>query len=188
MNELIVAEPPRTERVKELKQLRCSKCGVTTDAACDCEVGYVPAHEYAARAVAANPEMSDNAIAEVIGVDHKTVGEARKSVGGDSLTAKRIGKDGKRYPATKSKRHAQPTPAPTMPAATPTLTATPAQAPAVVSLIDEMQPEQTALLLTQIEQLIGKLALAVEHGVRSDIFDGRVRAVADRLVALIKCN
>jgi hypothetical protein len=48
-----------------------------------------------------------------------------------------------------------------------------------------MQPEPTALLLSQIERLVGDLALAVEHCFRSDIFDGRVRAVADRLLALI---
>lgn len=167
MSELIIAEA-KTERVKELKQLRCSKCGVTTDAACDCGVGYVPAHEFAAKALEANPEMSemsDNAIAEVIGVDHKTVGKARKSVRGNSLTAKRTGRDGKKYPATRSKRHAQP-----------------ATTPA------EMQPELTALLLTQIEQLVGKLVLAVEHRVHSDALDGRVRAVTDQLLALIVSN
>jgi len=178
MSTMTIAES-KTERVAEIKQqparLRCTGCGATTDAACACGVGYVPAHEYAAKAVVANPEMSDRVIAAELGVDHETVRRARKSVGEKAPTAKRIGKDGKKYPATKTKRHARPTPA--------------AATPAVVSPIDDMivssEPEPTALLLSRIEQLVGDLALAVEHGARSDIFDGRVRAVADRLLTLI---
>ena len=52
-----------------------------------------------------------------------------------------------------------------------------------------MQPEPTALLLSHIEQLVGDLTLAVEHYCgRSDIFEGRISAAADRLLGLIKCN
>jgi hypothetical protein len=62
-------------------------------------VAYVPARVFAVRAVAAHPEKSDRAIAAAIGVDHKTVAMARKSVGEKSPT--RVGTDGKRYRATK---------------------------------------------------------------------------------------
>jgi hypothetical protein len=87
------------------RQIGCSACGATTDAACDCGVAYVPAGQRAAEAVAANPELSDRAIAAEIGVDHKTVGAARKSVGEHSPPEKRVGKDGKRYKAKPAKRH-----------------------------------------------------------------------------------
>jgi hypothetical protein len=82
-------------------QIACSACGATTEAACDCGLPYVPAKERAAAAVAVNPEKSDRAIAAEIGVDHKTVGAARRSVGEHSPPEKRVGKDGKSYPATK---------------------------------------------------------------------------------------
>jgi hypothetical protein len=68
-------------KIEIKQQLRCSDCGATTDAACACGVGYVPAHEYAAKAVQAHPEKSDRAIAAVLGIDHKTVGKARKATG-----------------------------------------------------------------------------------------------------------
>jgi|ERR1700682_4363186 len=57
----------------------------------------------AAKAVKANPEKSDHVIAKDIGVASNTVREARKSVTRNSVTepARRIGKDGKNYPATK---------------------------------------------------------------------------------------
>lgn len=77
--------------------LCCIKCGAKPG--CDCGVAYVPAQVFAAKAVAAHPEKSDRAIAAAIGVDHKTVAKARKSVGEKSPT--RVGTDGKRYRATK---------------------------------------------------------------------------------------
>lgn len=79
--------------------LCCSKCGAKAKASCQCDAAYVPASKYAARAVAAHPEKSDRAIAAAIGVDHKTVAKARKSVGEKSPT--RVGADGKRYLSTK---------------------------------------------------------------------------------------
>lgn len=81
--------------------LCCAKCGAKAKAGCDCEAAYIPAHAFAAKAVAAHPEKSDRAIAKDIGVDHKTVAKARKSVGEKSPTAKRVGHDGKKYNATK---------------------------------------------------------------------------------------
>jgi hypothetical protein len=81
--------------------LQCSACGACTEAACDCGVAYISAGKRAAAAVAAAPEKSDRAIAAEIGVDHKTVGSARRSGGDDSPTeeARRVGQDGKSYPA-----------------------------------------------------------------------------------------
>ena len=76
----------------------CSKCGAKP--VCNCGVAYVPARVYAAKAIAAHPEKSDRAIAKQIGVDHKTVALARKSVGEKSPT-RRVGTDGKRYRATR---------------------------------------------------------------------------------------
>jgi hypothetical protein len=60
----------------------------------------VPAHIFAGKVVKANPEKSDRAIGKEIGVDHKTVAKARKSVGEKSPT-RRVGTDGKHYRATK---------------------------------------------------------------------------------------
>jgi hypothetical protein len=161
----------KTERIEEIKQrLRCSGCGAKAEATCDCGLPYVPAGVAAAKAIKANPEKSNYAIAKEIGIDEKTVRRVRGTA--KAVTARRIGKDGKSYPAAKKAKAPTPT------------------TPAVASPIDEMQPafmqpEPTALLLSEIERLVGELAMAVEHGAHSEIFDGRVRAVTDRLLALI---
>jgi hypothetical protein len=78
----------------------CSKCGAKAKPGCNCGVAYAPAHVFAAKAVAAHPEKSDRAIAAEIGIDHKTVAKARKTVGEKSPT-RRIGADGKQYRATR---------------------------------------------------------------------------------------
>jgi hypothetical protein len=52
--------------------------------------------------VKANPEKSDRAIAEEIGVASNTVRTARKSVAQDCAPAKRKGKDGKSYTAKRA--------------------------------------------------------------------------------------
>jgi hypothetical protein len=149
------------ESKTEIKQqLRCSGCGATTDAACACGVGYVPAHEYAAKAVAANPGKSDRAIAAELGLDHKTVGKARRSTGEKSPVEKRVGQDGKVRRLPKRRSRAQ------------------SSAPS------SRNRKPAALILSQIERLVGDLAAAVEKGVRSEIFDGRVRAVADRMTLI----
>lgn len=79
--------------------LCCVKCGAKAKPGCQCDAAYVPARVFAAKAIAAHPDKSDRAIAAAIGVDHKTVAKARKSVGEKSPT--RVGRDGKRYRATK---------------------------------------------------------------------------------------
>jgi hypothetical protein len=83
------------------RQLCCPECGASARAACDCDVAYMPAHKVAEKAVKATPHKSDRAIARDIRIDHKTVAAARKAVGENSPTKKRIGKDGKNYKATK---------------------------------------------------------------------------------------
>jgi hypothetical protein len=47
------------------------------EASCDCRAPYLPAGERAAQAVAANPERSNRALANEIGVDDKTIAKAR---------------------------------------------------------------------------------------------------------------
>jgi hypothetical protein len=73
----------------------CSKCGAKAKPRCNCGVAYVPAHVFAANAVKANPEKSDRAIANQIGVSDKTVAKARKATAEKSAVEKRTGKDGK---------------------------------------------------------------------------------------------
>jgi hypothetical protein len=90
-------------------KLQCSSCGADATASCDCGVAYVPAGKRAEEAVAANPEKSDRAIAEEIGVSQPTVSRARKrSVDTDVSTEKRTGKDGKKYKVSKPKTKPQP--------------------------------------------------------------------------------
>jgi hypothetical protein len=85
------------------RRLFCSQCGAQAKAACDCRGAfYVPARMYAAQAIAANPGKSNRVLAKEIGVDESTVRVARKAVAGNPATdIRRIGQDGKNYPATK---------------------------------------------------------------------------------------
>ncbi|HEY7414851.1 MAG TPA: hypothetical protein VH593_06640 [Ktedonobacteraceae bacterium] len=82
-------------------ELRCSECGSSAEASCECGVAYIPASEYARRELEKHPEMSDRALAAKIGVGTMTVSRARKKVGVPNGTPeKRVGKDGKSYPAS----------------------------------------------------------------------------------------
>lgn len=78
-------------------EIGCSGCGATVDAACDCGVPYMPAGQRAAAAIAANPQMSDRAIAEEIGVGSNTVRRARERTAphGAVDDEGRVGLDGK---------------------------------------------------------------------------------------------
>jgi hypothetical protein len=49
------------------------------------------------------PKLSDNAIAQLCGVDNHTVGAVRPATLGNSQPEKRTGADGKQYPATRSR-------------------------------------------------------------------------------------
>jgi hypothetical protein len=62
---------------KSFPVMRCPNCGKEAIAACSCNVGYVKAGELALEAVKKNPEKSNSAIAEEIGVSHDTVRQAR---------------------------------------------------------------------------------------------------------------
>lgn len=83
--------------------LRCTSCGMATEAACSCGVRYeiMRPGEAAERAVKAHPEKSDRAIADEIGVEKTTVLRARKSTGANApvenpTTNTRVGRDGRR--------------------------------------------------------------------------------------------
>jgi hypothetical protein len=89
---------------KSIGSLRCEECGAPGKAGCNCGARYIPANEYAAKAVAANPEKSDRAIAADIGVSDFTVRKARQSGASNHAPDKRIGKDGKKQPAKKTKK------------------------------------------------------------------------------------
>lgn len=85
-------------------RLQCSACGASASAACDCGVSYISASNRAEAAVTANPEKSDRAIAEEIGVNKDTVAKARrKSTGRTQPVEKRTGKDGKKRKQPKAK-------------------------------------------------------------------------------------
>jgi len=72
----------------------CSKCGAKARPGCNCGVAYIPAVEFAARAVKASPHKSDRAIAVEIGVAPNTVRKARATAQ-KCAVEKRIGRDGK---------------------------------------------------------------------------------------------
>jgi hypothetical protein len=85
-----------TEQVISISRLICTGCGAETNATCNCGMEYRPKSERAREAVEANPEKSNRAIAEEIGVDEKTVRKARAD---QSAPESVTGKDGKSYPA-----------------------------------------------------------------------------------------
>ena len=73
----------------------CSSCGV--DAGCNCGAPLMSKAKRAAEAIAANPQKSDRAIAEDLGVGTMTVNRARKSTvpHGTVDDEPRVGLDGK---------------------------------------------------------------------------------------------
>lgn len=82
---------------KRVLEIGCSSCGATVDAACDCGLPYMPAGQRAAAAVAANPQMSDRAIAQELGVGSNTVRRARERTAPHGAVdgEPRVGLDGK---------------------------------------------------------------------------------------------
>ena len=89
---------------KQVKaELKCTNCYAVGVASCDCNKPYLPPFELAVEAIRKNPELSDRAIGELIGVSYETVRRARKS-GVTSVTPdKRTGRDGKKQSAKKKK-------------------------------------------------------------------------------------
>jgi hypothetical protein len=75
--------------------LSCTKCGAAAEATCDCGSPYVPARERAAKAVAENPQKSNRAIADEVGVSYETVRRARETTDTPVSVDERIGLDGK---------------------------------------------------------------------------------------------
>lgn len=86
-----------------IQRMICTGCGAEINAACGCGRPYVPKAQRAAEAVAANPEQSNRAIADNIGVDEKTVRKARATADQSAVEA-RIGLDGKTRGKPKRRR------------------------------------------------------------------------------------
>ena len=85
--------------------MQCSECGAAGIAACDCGAPYMPAADRAAKAIAANPDKSDRAIAAEIGVDHETVWQSTEINWRIIPVDTRVGLDGKvrKMPQRKAK-------------------------------------------------------------------------------------
>jgi hypothetical protein len=78
------------------RQIKCTVCGACGEVGCEHGPGaYRPLAYFVTKALEEHPEKSDRMIAEELGVDHKTVGAARKQLGSNSPVEKRVGKDGK---------------------------------------------------------------------------------------------
>jgi hypothetical protein len=80
-----------------VQQLSCTGCGAEANASCNCGKPYVPKKQRAAEAIAANPQMSDRAIAADLGIGNATVSRARRDAGVSHDTPDREGRDGKTY-------------------------------------------------------------------------------------------
>lgn len=78
-----------------MKNLECSSCGATANAACSCGVEYVPAGTRAIKAVAESPGKSDRAIAKELGVSPTIVHRARRKATAHKDAVPRVGLDGK---------------------------------------------------------------------------------------------
>lgn len=92
-----------------VQRMVCTSCGVEANASCNCGKPYIPAKVRAAEAIAANPQKSNRAIAEELGVDKRTVDTARRELGGDDSPPEREGRDGKIYHLP-SREKPEPTP------------------------------------------------------------------------------
>jgi hypothetical protein len=78
-----------------VQQMVCTGCGAEANASCNCGKPYVPKKQRAAEAIAANPQKSDRAIAEELGIGTMTVNRARREAGVPDGTPEREGRDGK---------------------------------------------------------------------------------------------
>lgn len=81
-----------------VQQMQCTACGAEANASCNCGKPYVPKRQRTADAIAANPQKSNRAIGDEIGVSHTFVNEVRKEhEGGNNFPRVREGRDGKIY-------------------------------------------------------------------------------------------
>jgi hypothetical protein len=147
--------------------LRCSGCGATTNAACNCDLPYEPAGVIAAKAVAANPNMSDSSIAKKIGVSLDTVQRARKNQVTDiGNLDRRTGADGKSYPATKQNK-IQPNNEP--------------------KKLKSLLPPPS-VMFGEIDEKIDELTQGIRQGrIKVDAdFEKQIRSLSNGLLALLK--
>jgi hypothetical protein len=86
------------------RALACSSCGATAEATCGCGVGYVPMTEYVARRD--DGSKSARVVAAELGVSKDAVHRARQ-VSQSATPEKRVGRDGKSYPATTKRARAK---------------------------------------------------------------------------------
>ncbi len=90
-------DKPIPEIKVSVVRLACTLCGAEANASCGCNAIYRPKAQRAAEAIKEHPEKSNRAIADEIGVDEKTVRQARDSTADNSAVDEpRIGLDGKR--------------------------------------------------------------------------------------------
>ena len=87
---------PVAAEVLSIQRMICTGCGAEANASCNCGVSYIPKAVRAREAAAANPEKSNRALADELGVDEKTVRKARAD---QSAPETVTGRDGKQYPA-----------------------------------------------------------------------------------------
>jgi hypothetical protein len=90
-----------------VQRMVCTGCGAEANASCNCGKTYVPAAVRAKEAISSNPGKSNRALAAEIGVDEKTVRNARTA---DDSAVERVGLDGKTrsLPKARPRRHRNP--------------------------------------------------------------------------------
>lgn len=95
-------------------RMRCSSCGATAEASCDCGVEYVPAGKFSAKAVEENPSISARALAAQLGVNRSTIDRHRTRDGAFAPSDAVVGRDGKLY-SEKVRPRREPAPIPPPP-------------------------------------------------------------------------
>jgi hypothetical protein len=83
--------------------LVCTGCGAKANASCNCGKPYEPKSVRAREAIEAGPEKSNRAIAAETGISEPTIRRAREAAASDDAPDTVTGRDGKSYPAKKSK-------------------------------------------------------------------------------------
>jgi hypothetical protein len=104
--------PPATAPLKpaqKIVRLECSACGAEGQGSCDCGAPYLQPADRAAKAIAANPEKSDRAIAAELGIGNKTVSRARNATVSPDTVQTRTGLDGKKRKMPAKPNKAAPT-------------------------------------------------------------------------------
>jgi hypothetical protein len=87
-------------------RLRCTVCGATATAPCQCGVPYELLRPRAAAEIGIKeaPHLSDSVIARQMGISHDTVRRTRQQVTQNASPVERIGLDGKTYGVTEPKQ------------------------------------------------------------------------------------